>query len=45
MGHVRSQLAISFTPSGSETFCKSLKLKEMLKDKDYQLEQLPKETI
>ena len=45
MRHVRSDLSISFSPSGCETFCKSLKLKEMLKDKNYQLEHLPKETI
>ena len=45
MGHVRSQLAVSFTLSGCETFCKSLKLKEMMKDKNYQLERLPTETL
>ena len=45
MGHVRSQLGVCFNPSGCETFCKSLKLKEILKDKNYQLESLPRETL
>ena len=44
LGYVRSQLAVSFTPSGCKTFCRSLKLQELLSDKNYQMEPLPKET-
>ena len=45
LGYVRSHLAVSFTPSGCKTFCKSLKLQELLNDKNYQMEPLPKETL
>ena len=36
---------MSYTPSGCKTICKSLKLQELLDDKNYQMERLPKETL
>ena len=38
-------MTVSYTPSGCKTFCKSLKLQELLDDKNYQMERLPKETL
>ena len=45
MGHVQSQLSLSFTPPTCKTFCKSLKLWEMKSDRNYRPEQFVKETI
>ena len=36
---------MSFTPSGCRTFCKSLKLRELLNNQSYQLERLAEETL
>ena len=33
------------TPNRCKAFCKSLKLQELLNDKNYQMERLPRETI
>lgn len=38
MGHVQSQLSLSFTPPTCKTFCKSLKLWEMKSDRNYRPE-------
>jgi hypothetical protein len=36
---------VAVTPNRCKAFCKSLKLKELLNDKNYQMERLPRETI
>jgi hypothetical protein len=45
MGHLQSKIAQSFSPSTCNTFWKSRKLGEQLKDKNHKVEHYIKETI